>query len=223
MEAHGVSKAFGRRSVLRAVECAVLEGECVALTGANGSGKTTLLRCLAGLLRPTAGRIAWFGRPAGGDPAARRLLGMVAHDTGLYPHLTLRENLLFAARMSDVPQPVVQADRWLAQTGLERRADDFPTQISRGMRQRLAIGRAVIHQPPILLLDEPFTGLDAAGSAWLLELLRDLHSSGRTICFVTHDQRPVAQLAQRVLHLEQGRLETRTNLDQAPQGQRAAA
>ena len=108
-----LSKSFGRRTVLRQIDWQVAEGQSVAVTGANGSGKSTLLACLASVVRPTSGEVRWFGHPAAGDPAARRLVGMVAHENRLYPHLTLRENLVFAARMYGVAWPQRRADQWL--------------------------------------------------------------------------------------------------------------
>ena len=109
VQSRGLSKVFGRQTVFGGLDLEIAAGQCVALTGANGAGKTTLLRCLASALRPSAGEVRWFGRPAIGNPDARRLIGMVAHEARLYPHLTLRENLLFAARMCDVPEPLQRA------------------------------------------------------------------------------------------------------------------
>ena len=207
IQAERVTKLFGGRVVLGQVDLEVAEGESVALVGANGSGKTTLLRLLASALRPSEGEVRWFGRPAAASAPARRLIAMVAHESSLYPHLTLRENLIFAARMCDVGQPAERADKWLGQIGLEPHAQRLPTRISKGMRQRLAVARALVHDPRILLLDEPFCGLDAAGDAWLDGLLNTLRRRGRTLCFATHDTQKVRRLADRVLRLQSGRLE----------------
>jgi heme exporter protein A len=136
----------------------------------------------------------------------RRLVGIVAHESGLYANLTLRENLTFAARMSRMDDPRRAVDHWLDATGLAPHAEEVPTRLSRGMRQRLAVARALIHDPPILLLDEPFTSLDAAGAEWLLALLAGLRDRGRTICFVAHDDARIQRLAQRVLELRQGKV-----------------
>ena len=178
--------------MLDAVDLEIAGGESVALTGVNGAGKTTLLGCLASVLRPDGGEVRWFGHLAGRDVALHRRIGMVAHESGLYSHLTLRENLVFAAQMSGIDDPRRCADQWL-ETGrhLAPHADVLPTRLSRGMRQRLAVARALIHNPPLLLFDEPFTGLDAAGAEWLLTLLADLHDRGHTICFVTHEQEKI--------------------------------
>ena len=158
------------------------------------------------MLRPDGGEVRWFGRLAGRDVALRRWIGMVAHESGLYSHLTLRENLVFAARMGGIGSPRHRADRWLEMAGLAPHADVLPTRLSRGMRQRLAVARALIHDPPLLLLDEPFAGLDAAGAEWLLTLLADLRDRGHTICFVTHEQEKIRRLAQRVLELRGGKV-----------------
>ncbi len=203
----GLSKVFGGRTVFSHVDLDVAEGESVALTGANGSGKTTLLRCLASVLRPGTGEVRWFGQPANANPAARRLIGMVAHESSLYPHLTLRENLLFAARMCDVRRPADRADRLLQDIGLQGHAHRVPTRISKGMRQRLAIARSLVHDPRILLLDEPFSGLDDEGTDWLMGLLADLRNRQRTVCFATHDRRKAHRLADRIVHLQSGRIE----------------
>jgi heme ABC exporter ATP-binding subunit CcmA len=206
IEANGLCRVFGSRVVLSQVDLRVAAGECVALTGANGAGKTTLLRCLAGALRPSAGEVRWFGRLAGADAATRRLLGMVAHESFLYPHLTVRENLVFAARMCGLPDPLGQADRWLDSVGLRPHAHRPSAQLSKGMRQRLAVVRALVHDPPILLLDEPFSALDAAGSQWLLGLLLELRGRGRTVCFTTHDPQKARLLSDRVFCLQSGGL-----------------
>jgi heme ABC exporter ATP-binding subunit CcmA len=207
IEVRRLSKTLGRRTVLSGVDFQIAAGQSVALTGANGAGKTTLLRCLASILRPTAGLVRWFGRPAAGNPEARRLVGWVAHESLLYPQLTLRENLAFAARMCDVAQPWQRADELLAGTGLAPYAARLPAAISRGMRQRLAVLRALVHRPRILLLDEPFSGLDAEGTAWLGQLLGELRAAGRTLCFATHDEAVVCRLADRVLEVRRGRVE----------------
>lgn len=207
VETKGLCKVFGSRVVLSQVDLQIAEGESVALRGANGTGKTTLLRCLASLLRPSSGEVRWFGHPAGVRPAARRLMALVAHETFLYPHLSLRENLIFAARMGDVGQPGPRADQWLREVGLQHQARRLPAQISNGMRRRLAVARAVLHDPRILLLDEPFSGLDAAGIDWLLDLLLRLRRQGRTLCFTTHDEEKIRQLAERTFRIGSGRLE----------------
>lgn len=193
------------RAVLRELDLTVAKGELVALTGANGAGKTTLLKCLAGLARPLSGEVRWFGEPARGNPAARNRLGMVSHETALYPHLSLRENLRFAARMGGVAEPCEKGERWLERIGLAAHAERLPGCVSRGMRQRVAVARALIHEPAIVLFDEPFSGLDQEGSAWLVKMLVELRNRGRAICFVSHDPERTAQLADSVYELRGGK------------------
>jgi ABC-type multidrug transport system ATPase subunit len=173
--------------------------------GANGAGKTTLLRCIASTVRPTCGEILCFGADVR-DPSQRRLLGIVGHESRLYPSLTLRENLRFAARMHSVQDADRRAGDWLRDFGLEHHGDRMPRQVSRGMRQRASLARACIHEPRILLLDEPFAGLDAEGRESLLELFHDLKRRGRTLCFATHDRSAAAALADRILVMEAGRV-----------------
>jgi heme exporter protein A len=207
IQARGLCKAFAGRMVLCQLDLDVAEGETVALTGANGAGKTTLLRLLASVLRPTSGKVRWFGQSAAADPAARRLIALVGHQTRLYPNLTIRENLVFAARMYDVRQPARRADQLLQSIGLRPQAHRFPARISQGMRQRVAIVRALVHDPRILLLDEPFSSLDEEATAWLQELLEELHARRRTVCFTTHDRRKAEQLADRIIPLRCRRAE----------------
>lgn len=199
-----LSKRYGARSPLANVSFDVLPGECVVFTGANGAGKTTLLRCLAGSLRPSGGEVLICGRPVT-EPAARQALGVVAHESRLYPHLTLRENLLFAARMYGLAAPAARTDALLAEIDLAAHARRRPAQVSRGMRQRAAIAQALIHDPPVLLLDEPFANLDAQAAAWLFERLIALRREEKTLCLVLHDQQQARALADRILELRGGR------------------
>ncbi len=223
IQATRLSKSFDGRTVLDALDLEIAAGETVALIGANGAGKTTLLGCLASVLRPDDGEVRWFGQLAGRDAALRRQVGMSAHESGLYWHLTLHENLLFAARMNGIGDARLQAERWLDATGLTPHANLLPTRLSRGMRQRLAIARALIHDPPLVLMDEPFSALDAAGVEWLVALLDDLHERGRTICFVTHEQQKISQLAQRVWELRDGKIYDATTMHREPFIQQRAA
>jgi len=203
----GLCRAFGSRIVLRQIDLAIPAGQTVALTGANGAGKTTLLRCLAALSRPTAGEVRWFGQPAAANSPACRLLGVVMHESQIYPHLTVRENLLFSARMYDVPEPGKQVERWLENVGLERHRHCLAASLSRGMRQRLALARALAHDPQILLWDEPFSGLDHESAGWLKDLLEKLREAGKTVCFSTHDADLARNHADRILLLRAGRLQ----------------
>ncbi len=205
LQATKLTRRFGLRLVLRDLDLEAPEGACLALMGANGAGKTTLLRCLAGILKPSAGQVFWFGRPAGA-PALRRLVGMAAHESFLYQHLTARENLRFAARMHGVPEPARRAETLVGEAGLTRHADRPVARLSKGMRQRVSLARALVHDPPLVVLDEPFAGLDAEGAAWLRGLIEDLRRRKRTVCFSTHDAEQARRLADRVVSLEGGRL-----------------
>lgn len=206
VRANELTKHYGSRTILRRIDLEIAAGEAVALRGGNGAGKTTLLRCLAAITHPTRGEVCWFGQPAYGDPALRRHVGMVAHESRLYPHLTLRENLLFAGRMYGIEHPAKRADQLLADVGLAEHAQRLPMQVSRGMGQRVAVARALVHEPPILLLDEPFAGLDGEGQAWLTHTLVTMREAGCAICFATHDEALADQLADRTWELRCGRL-----------------
>ncbi len=188
----------------------ILPGQCVAIIGANGSGKSTLLRCLAGLLRPDAGQVRWFGVPAG-SVRLRDRVGFVGHERGLYCQLTVCENLRLAARMYGLPAPADRAERLAAEVGLAAHAHRPVAQLSQGMRQRAALARALVHDPVLMLLDEPFAGLDAEGTAWLAGRLGELRQRGCTVCFSTHELERARQLADRVLALVAGRLQPATS------------
>jgi heme ABC exporter ATP-binding subunit CcmA len=207
IRATGLSKQFDGRHVLRQVDLRIAAGESIAIMGANGAGKTTLLRCLAGAAMPDAGELWCHGKPMGRNSKATHLLGMVAHENQLYPNLTLHENLLFAARMYAVSRPRQQASDWLKRIGLLSYEKCLPRQISHGMRRRVSVARGLIHQPHIVLLDEPFSGLDREGRAWLTELMASLQQKKQSICFTTHDAEQAQLCADRVLCLENGRLQ----------------
>ncbi|MGC8825601.1 MAG: heme ABC exporter ATP-binding protein CcmA, partial [Anaerolineae bacterium] len=172
VEARGISKAFGRYRVLRGVDLRIEQGEFLALLGPNGAGKTTFLRILATLSRPTEGR-AWInGQPLDGDTRrVRQQIGLVSHQTFLYGDLTAEENLRFYGRLYRVPALEDRIAELLERVGLYERRHDPVRTFSRGMQQRLSIARAVLHDPPVLLLDEPDTGLDQQAARMLRELL----------------------------------------------------
>ena len=201
----GVGKDFGYHHVLRDVEFVVEEGEYVALMGANGAGKTTLLRMLAGLSRPTAGVVCIAGidlRRAG--PGLRRRIGFVSHESLLYPELTGRENLQFHARLfgvENVEQVIASLDAMLDLAPILDRPAGV---LSRGNRQRLTLARAMLHGPRVLLLDEPFTGLDEASSERLLRILQALVDSGRTVIMTTHDRAILDAGPRRLIRIEAG-------------------
>lgn len=205
----GLEKRFGRVVALRDIRFDIQPGESVSILGANGAGKSSLLRILAGLSRPSGGR--FHALPEGkatplSRDALRSEIGYVGHATLVYGDLSARENLVFAARLHGRVPAREQIDAALSRVGLlgvaNRRAGTF----SRGMAQRLSIARAVVHDPQVLLLDEPFTGLDETASARLSTQLASLRAGGRTLILVTHDPRRAVELSERALVLHQGEI-----------------
>lgn len=206
VEARGLTRRYGPVRALSGVDLTLRRGEVLLVLGPNGAGKSTLLRSLAGLLRPTRGSIAIDGRLlTRDDPDARRPIGLLSHQSLLYDELTLMENLLLAATLYGLPDARTRARAALAAQGLEHRADDRPRSLSRGMQQRAAIARALLHDPALLLLDEPFTGLDAVAGDRLRELLRVHCTAGRGMVIVTHHAAEAWELATRVSVLRDGR------------------
>ncbi len=206
LAAAALARSYGPLKVLRGVDLSLHAGETLVVAGPNGAGKTTLLRLLAGLMRPTAGEVRVMGRRlTRSDADARRPLGLVSHHSLLYDDLTLLENLTFAARLYDMPAPRDAARAALADVGLGDREASVPRQLSRGMLQRAAIARALIHQPAVLLLDEPFTGLDARASDRFRALLAERSAGGRAVLIVTHQLAEAWDLATRVAVLVGGR------------------
>jgi heme exporter protein A len=204
--ARGLSRAFGAQRVLRDISLELAAGETLVVVGPNGAGKTTLLRLLAGLMRPSSGEVRVLGRRlAAADPESRRPIGIVSHQSLLYDDLTIEENLLLAARLYGLADPRGTARRALESVGLGARAGDTPRRLSRGMVQRAAIARAFLHDPAVLLLDEPFTGLDAPAAEQLRGLLRERSAGGRAMIVVTHHLAETWELASRVAVLTGGR------------------
>ena len=202
-----VSRHYGRRRALARVSLECRAGEVLGLLGPNGAGKSTLLSILATLLAPSSGAVRYgtvTAREAGAELRAR--LGFLSHDLHLYPELTARENLQFFARLYGVARVSTSVSDALERAGLSARADDLVAGFSRGMRQRLALERALLHQPRLLLLDEPFTGLDDASVAALVDRLSGLRAQGRIIVVVTHDLDVAERLLDRVAVLKDGRL-----------------
>jgi heme ABC exporter ATP-binding subunit CcmA len=206
LEARGLRRSFGALRVLRGVDLVVRSGEAVVVAGPNGAGKTTLLRLLAGLMRPDAGEVRVLGHPVrGDDPVGRRGIGFVSHQSLLYDDLSLAQNLTFAARLYRLPRPAETARTALEAAGLGGRADDSPRRLSRGMAQRAAIARALLHAPRVLLLDEPFTALDAASAERLRAELAARLAEGLGMVIVTHRLGEVWGVATRVAVLAEGR------------------
>jgi heme exporter protein A len=205
--AHGLAKRFGPVVALAGVDFAVPEGRILAVLGPNGAGKSTLLRILAGLTRPSAGRVSMGIDPARSDRRHERgRVGYVGHATFLYPSLSARENLVFAARLYGVADPRARAAALLAEQGLTPIAERAAGSFSRGQAQRLAIARGLVHDPPVVLLDEPFTGLDPTSADRLGAGLRALAGGGRAVVLVTHDLAQAAALGDRALLLVRGRI-----------------
>jgi heme exporter protein A len=204
IELVGVARSFGPLTALVGVDLAIPTGSSVALMGNNGAGKTTLLRVIAGLSSPTAGlvRIAGIDRRRAG-PGLRALIGYVGHESMLYGDLTVRENLAFHASLHDLPPAVVEAAA--ARFDVAHALDRPARVLSRGNRQRAALARAFLHEPAILLLDEPYTGLDLESADRLTGLLDHLHRSGHTVVMSVHDA-PHAAHAERLVVLSRGRV-----------------
>ena len=181
IEVQGLAKYFGKFTALRDLRLQVGRGEFIALFGRNGAGKTTFLRIVAGLTRPSSGSVA-IEEPSSGPPSgARGLMGYLSHNTALYADLTALENLRFYARLLDLPTADRDLEREIARVGLAGREREPVRNYSRGMQQRLAIARAFLHDPDILLLDEPFTGLDQAGSDFLDAVSGRPHTRGQDL------------------------------------------
>ena len=198
-------KRFGLKPVLRGLDFSVESGEFVALLGPNGAGKTTFLRILASLSRPTMGSVNIAGYSLPNQAAAvRRRLGVVSHLPLLYGDLTAEENLRFYARMYNVAHAEKRISEVLEMVGLVSRQRDLVRTFSRGMQQRLAIGRAVLHDPEVMLFDEPHTGLDQDACQMLDTVLCDVAARGRTVVMTSHDLARVADLASRFDVLSRG-------------------
>jgi heme exporter protein A len=206
LEARGLQRSFGRARILHGINLSLGPGEALAVIGPNGAGKTTLLRLLAGLMRPTAGEVRLLGQPLGrGTHHARRAVGFLSHQSLLYDDLTLLENLTLAARLYLLERPVELARAALDAAGLGDRTGELPRRLSRGLLQRAAIARSMLHDPRVLLLDEPFTGLDATASDRLRDDLKVRLAKGLGLVLVTHNLSDAWELASRVAVLIQGR------------------
>lgn len=209
IEAEQLKKAYGDLPVLRGIDFTVRRGEFVALLGANGSGKSTLLRLLSGLSKPTAGTIRIGGWEMPREAmAVRARIGLVAHQPLLYENLTARENLDFFGKLYGIDRN--ERERrikdLLRAVGLSRRADSRARTFSRGMKQRLSLARASLHQPDVLLLDEPYSGLDQAAVERLDEMLSAAIEQGRTIIMSTHQLARIPPAAERALVLARGKI-----------------
>jgi ABC-type multidrug transport system ATPase subunit len=205
-----VSRHFGRRKAVSRLSFRATRHTILGLLGPNGAGKSTMLALLATLLRPSAGRIRYGAHEAGEHAAALRAsIGVLGHDLFLYPELTARENLAFFAALHGIAgagRATQAASAALERAGLADRADDPVSSFSRGMRQRVALERALIHDPTLVLLDEPFTGLDDASAAALVARLNGLRESGAIVVVATHDLDLAEGLLDRAVFLRDGRM-----------------
>jgi heme ABC exporter ATP-binding subunit CcmA len=198
-------KYYGDYPALRDITFHVDGGACLALLGRNGAGKTTLLRILGGLSKPARGRVSILGKDARSG-STRQRIGILGHGIGVYEELSAFENLKMFGELYGLEDPRRTASQWLERTGLDRVRDGLVREFSRGMRQRLAVARCFLHQPSLLLLDEPFTALDDRAIAVLQELLKSALAEGRTIIMSTHQLREALELATDVALINRGKL-----------------
>jgi len=207
LTAEEVSRHFGRRRALSRISFHTSKGSILGLLGPNGAGKSTMLTVLATLMRPSSGAVRYGMHTAVASGAAlRSRIGILGHDLFLYPELTARENLAFFAGLYGAAHPQAAADAALQRSGLADRADDPVASFSRGMRQRVALERALIHNPRLVLLDEPFTGLDDASTAALIARLQGLRESDAIVVLATHDLDLAEGLLDTALFLRDGRV-----------------
>ena len=216
LEAERLTRAFGGRRAVSDVTLALDAAECLALFGPNGAGKTTLLRLLAGLLKPTSGTARINGEILRGDASARARVGFISHQSMLYGALSVRENVELAARLYGLSNVRGAAERALRDMRVLERADTHVRALSRGLQQRVSIARALVHEPRVVLLDEPYTGLDALGASALTEMLTRLRGDGGTMVLVTHNIAEGLAVATHAAVMHGGRLlrlERRDELD----------
>ena len=206
VSAEDVSRHFGRRRAVSRVTFRATRGMILGLLGPNGAGKSTLLAMLATLMKPSSGAIRYGTLDPTAGPALRARIGVLGHDLFLYPELTARENLAFFAGLYGIVDSDARARAALERAGLDMRRDDPVASFSRGMRQRVALERALIHEPRLALLDEPFTGLDDASTGALLARLRALRDTGAIVILATHDLDLAEGLLDRALFLRDGRI-----------------
>jgi len=212
----GLTKQFGRFAALRNVSAQFVAGKLYVILGENGAGKSTMLRAIAGLLRPTSGGVSVFGAEYGGPDSGRWIfgqLGYMAHPSLLYDEMSAMENLIYSARLYGVDDEARCAAA-IALVGLDPGLKRPVGQYSQGMRQRTSLARALLHDPRLLLLDEPFSNVDVASARGMVQLLSRMRDSGKTVFVVTHQARLLAQAADEFVWIHSGNIESRvTTLD----------
>lgn len=207
IEVKGLTKSFGVHSVLRGINFRVEAGEAAVIFGPNGAGKTTLIKILAAIMNPSSGDISFGGLSLKDNAEAiRRQVGVVTHQPFLYGDLSVNENLAFYSRMYDVPQPKERIREVVAMVGMSRRLHDRVRELSHGMKQRIAIARALLHRPSIMLLDEPETGLDQQAVASFWQTMRCDGEIKRTVVFTTHNLERGLELGDRLVILAKGKI-----------------
>jgi heme exporter protein A len=205
VQAAALRKHFGRRAAVSGVDFELASGDCLAVFGPNGAGKSTLLRLIAGLLKPNAGTVRVNGVDVRRERGARAAVGLISHQSMLYAPLTAMENVEFTARLYGLPDPRASAAAALQSMRIFERADAPLRTLSRGLQQRVSIARAIVHGPTVLLLDEPYSGLDEAGAQALTGLLDGLRGHGATLIVVTHNVAEGLALATRAAIMIDGR------------------
>lgn len=207
IQAEGLKKSFGNFDALRGIDLRVKRGEFMTLFGPNGAGKTTLIKLLATLTSPTSGTLSVYGYDVRKDVNnIRSVIGVISHDPYLYDNLSAFENIKFFGTLYGLDDVDNRARSVIKQVGLEKRMNDLVRTFSRGMKQRLTVARAIVHEPKILLLDEPYTGLDQHGAQIFGEMLSDLKSQRRTILMTTHNIDEGLDLSDRIGILAKGKI-----------------
>lgn len=209
ISARGIAKNFGAHVALKNIDLELGKGQSLVIIGPNGAGKTTLLKVLSGTIAPTQGTLLIQGVDIKKDPmAVRKMIGVISHETYLYDELTARENLEFFGKMYGIQKDVLEKriDELLLMTGLDERADDRAGSFSRGMKQRLSIIRSLLHRPAILLMDEPYTGLDQQAADAFEAVLRLLDTDMTTKIMVSHDTERAFEMSDRIIIMDKGRM-----------------
>ena len=207
IEVRGLNKKFGYKTALRNIDIVLQQGDSLALFGPNGAGKSTLIQVLCSLLRPTSGSVRIAGYEVARDrEALHQIIGLVGHQTFLYPHLTAYENLKFYGIMYRLDRLDERIAEVLELVGLSGSVNDTVQNFSRGMQQRLSIGRAILHDPMIIFLDEPCTGLDQQGSEDFIKLMLQFRDQGKTVIMASHQLHLGLELCKRAAILKSGRI-----------------